>query len=223
MAHVDDFLYAGSTSFLNKIQILKAKVQVGALQRNNVTFCGLNIYHQGSSLIVKNTQTKYLQLVDLWGLDMDQELSREKETYVRSVIGSLQWESSSAPPDMAFCLGKVLGDLNRFHKKRSLSDANDLIARYNAYGDLSLKIVPLRGLWDIEVYGDSSLSGANAPNHQGIVVVFKEMESENVNFVSWRSCTADRKAWSSLAGETFVLQQALDKLVHINAVENQSV
>ncbi len=110
---------------------------------------------------------------------------------------------------MAFCLGKVLGDLNRFHKKRSLSEANDLIARYNAYGDLNLKIIPLRGLWDIEVYGDSVLSGANAPNHQ---------DSENVNFVSWRSRTADRKAWSSLAGETVVLQQALDQLVHIHAV-----
>ncbi len=88
VAHVDDFLYAGSPSFLNKIQTFKAKVQVGSLQRNNVTFCTLNIFRQGSSSVFKNTQTKDLQLVDLWGLDMDQEIGREEETYVRSVIGS---------------------------------------------------------------------------------------------------------------------------------------
>ena len=169
---------------------------MGALQKNNVT----------------------LQLVDLWGLDMEQEVSTEEEAYMRSVIGSLQWSSSSVRPDMAFSFGKVLGDLNRFHKKQSLSDANDLVARYNAYGNLNLKIIPLRGRIDIEVYGDSALSGANAPNHQGVVVVLREAASENVNFISWRSRTADQKAWSSLAGETFVLQQALDKLVHIHAV-----
>ena len=154
-------------------------------------------------------QTKDIQLVDLWGLNMDEELSREEESFVRSVIGSLQWASATVRPDRAFCLGKVLGDLNREHKKRSLPDANDLIARYNAYGNLDLRIMPLKGRIDIDVYGVSALSGANLPNHQGIVLVFRETESENVNFISWKSSAADRKAWSSLA---------LDKLVHIHAV-----
>ncbi len=130
----------------------KAKVQVGGLQRLNVNFWGLNIYHERSSIIVKIVQTKELNLVDLWGLNMDEELSNEEETYVRSVSGSLQWASSSVRPEMAFCLRKVLGDLNREHKKRSLSDTNDSFARYNACGNLSLRIIPLRGRIDVDLW-----------------------------------------------------------------------
>ncbi len=42
-----------------------------------------------------------------------------------------------------------------------------------------------------------------------------------VNILGWKSKKAERRAWSTLAAETHVLQHALDKSIHIHEVLKQ--
>ncbi len=57
-AHVDDFLYGGENSFLNKIETFKAKGRVGATQRDNVMFCGLEITRTDKKFMLKQEKQR---------------------------------------------------------------------------------------------------------------------------------------------------------------------
>ncbi len=49
----------------------------------------------------------------------------------------------------------------------------------------------------------------------------KTEDSEDVNIVGWQSRKAERRAWSTLAAKTHVLQHAMDKVIHIHEVLQQ--
>ena len=48
-----------------------------------------------------------------------------------------------------------------------------------------------------------------------LVVINRQSATQKANLISWKSNAADRTAGSTVAAETFVLQQALDKTVYI--------
>ncbi len=212
-AHVDDFLYGGEISFLNKIEIFKAKVRVGETQRENVVFCGLNITQNGQEVHVKATEAEGIQKYPTRGVDKTADLTHEEETRARSVIGKLQWSAQSHRPDLCYVLGQALANLTSHKKKATLVECNKVIDRYHEHEDMNLIFQPMGGNFELEVYGDSAFK---EHNHQGIVVMIRMSGQAIVNVIGWKSKRAERRAWSTLAAETHVLQHALDKSIHIH-------
>ncbi len=73
---------------------------------------------------------------------------------------------------------------------------------------------PLQKEIEIAVYGDASFK-KDEVSQQGLVVTLRQTGSKKVNIISWKSSTTDRAAWSTVAAETFALQQALDRTIHV--------
>ncbi len=217
-AHVDDFLYGGEINFLNKVETFKAKVRVGATERDNVIFCGLNISRNGQEVHVKATEAMGVQKYPVQGIDKLAELTHAEETWARSVIGKLQWSAQSHRPDLCYVLGQALGNLTSQRKKTTLIECNKIIDYYHEHEDMNLIFQPLGGNLELEVYGDSA---SKEHNHQDIVVVLRMSGQAIVNVLGWKSKRAERRAWSTLAAETHVLQHALDKSIHIHEVLKQ--
>ncbi len=152
------------------------------------------------------------------GTSVECDLSQEQETWARSVIGKLQWSAHSHRSDLCYLLGQALANLTRERKKQTLKECNSIIARYKEHDDVQLKIKPLTGKYELEVYGDSALKDYN---HQGLAVLVRPEDTEDVNIVGWQSRKAGRRAWSTLAARTHVLQHAMDKAIHIHEVLRQ--
>ena len=76
------------------------------------------------------------------------------------------------------------------------------------------KTTPLSGEVEIEVYGEASFE-RDETNQQGLAVVIRKIGSKRANLLSWKSNTADRMVWSTVAA-----QQALDRTVHIKEMLN---
>ncbi len=145
-------------------------------------------------------------------------MTQEEETWARSTIGKLQWSAHSHRPDLWFLLGQALSNLTKERKKRTLREINAIIDRYKEHEDMQLTFKPLRGNLELEVYGDSAFKEYN---HQGLVVLIRPENVEDVNIIGWQSRKAERRAWSTLAAETHVLQHAMDKAIHMHGVLKQ--
>ncbi len=68
----------------------------------------------------------------------------------------------------------------------------------------------MKGPIAVEVFGDSSFRDNN---QQGIVTAIRQAGAKRCNLVGWRSQKSDRRAWSTLAAETHVMQNALNKAI----------
>ena len=145
-------------------------------------------------------------------------MTHAEETWATSIIGKIQWSAQSHRPDLCYVLGQALGNLTSQRKKTTLIECNKIIDFYHEHEDMSLIFQPLGGNLELEVYGDSAFK---EHNHQGIVVVLRMSGQAIVNVLGWKSKKAERRAWSTLAAETHVLQHALDKSIHIHGVLKQ--
>ena len=212
---MDDFLYAGDVTFLNKMEIFNAKVKVGNTQSDHVVFCGLHISSEDGSITVRTNDSMDVQKTDVRGLSVECDLSQEEETWASSVIGKLQW---SAHSHRTFLLGQALANLTRERKKKTLKECNSIIDRFREHDDMELRFKPLTGKYELEVYGDSAFEDYN---HQGLVVLVRSENAEDINIVGWQTRRAERRAWSILAAETHVLQHAMDKAINIHEVFRQ--
>ena len=56
-AHVDDFLYRGDVTFLNKMEIFKAEMQVGSTQSDRVVFSGLHISTEDGCITIRTNDS----------------------------------------------------------------------------------------------------------------------------------------------------------------------
>ena len=212
--HVDDLLYGGTEQFLLKMEVFKSKVVVGNIQSQSVTFCGLIISARTYGLEVCTKEDDNIVPFEK-GNRYERKLTQREETKVRGIIGSLQWAASSNRPDLSFPLAMALSELNKSKSVRSIKTANQLIDKYYGRSDVNLKIRPLTGHLDFEVYGDSALKYSQ---QQGVVAVLRNPNTDMVNVLSWRSRKAERRIWSTLAAETFVLQKAIDKAVYLKGL-----
>ncbi len=131
------------------------------------------------------------------------------------IIESLQWAASSNRPHLPFPLAMALSELNKSKSVKSIKTANQLIDKYYGQSDIKLKIRPMTGHLDLEVYGDSAFKYSQ---HQGVVAVLRNPNTDMVNVLSWRTRRAERRTWSTLAAETFVLQKAIDKAVYLEGL-----
>ena len=86
---------------------------------------------------------------------------------------------------------------------------NSIINKFNKHRTTNkIHLEPLTSPFEVEIYGDSAF---RQDNQQGIVTVFREKGSPLRNLIAWKSQKSDRKAWSTLAAETHVMQHAIDK------------
>ena len=217
-AHVDDFLYGAEVSFLNKIEVIKAKVKVGTSQSGDVTFCGLQIQTAEEDIKVRALEVMDIEKAEVKGISNESDLTQEEETWARSIIAKLQWSAHSHRPDLCSLLGQSVSNLTKERKKRTLREINAIIDRYKEHEDMQSTFKPLRGNLELEVYGDGAFKEYN---HQGLVVVIRPDSAEDINIIGSQSRKAERRAWSTLAAETHVLQHAMDKAIHMHGVLKQ--
>ncbi len=116
-AHVDDLLYGGEVSFLNKIETFKEKVKVGSSKSENNVFCGLQIHTEEGNIKVRTHDAMDIEKAEISGIPSEDELTQDEETWARSIIGKLQWSAHSHRPDLCFLLGQALSNLTRERKK----------------------------------------------------------------------------------------------------------
>ncbi len=90
---------------------------------------------------------------------------------------------------------------------------NKIIRKFNDNRFYFHKITPLKEDVEIEIYGEPSFKKEET-NQQGLVVIIRLSATQKASLISRKSNTADRTAWSTVAAETFALQQVLDKTVY---------
>ena len=109
-------------------------------------------------------------------------------------------------------LGELLSVVNIEKHTDQIRSVNAIISRLNKHSENFVMLKPLKGQLEVEVFGDSSFRDNN---QQGIALAIRQAGTNICNLVEWKSQKSDRRAGSTLAAETHVMQNALDKAIGI--------
>ena len=169
-ALVDDTLYGGEVSFLNKIETFKAKLKVGSSQSGDVVFCGLHIQTTEGDIKVKTHEVLDIEKAEARGISDEIYLSQEEETWARSIIGKLQWSAHSHRPDLCFLLGQALSNLTKERKKKTLREINAIIDRYKQHEHMELtfkRVATRHGQIHPRAWSSQPTESANLESYSG--------------------------------------------------------
>ena len=115
--HVDDGLFAGDTVFHQKINQLEQVFPFGSRKARNFVFTGLQI-HQYDDFSITVDQTQYVKDINPISIHKDQRklvdapISEEERQALRGLVGSLQYASVNARPDLGSRLSFLQGKIN---------------------------------------------------------------------------------------------------------------
>jgi len=231
IVYVDDFLIVRHESFPLEILTNMFKWGDWTEVRQGIRFKGKNIR------MTKDQETKE------WILTIDQEdfikgmtigqvprsrsqsdptLTAEELTEFRSCCGSLQWLAGQTRPDIASAvslsskgLETKIDDLKRLYR---------LMSYVKATSDVGITLKPIKLCSETIVvsYGDCSWANAEGMKSQeGIIVVLSssdclEGQSRCIP-MDWKTCRTPRVVRSTLAGEAYAADDAIDRAHHVNA------
>ena len=213
VAHVDDFLWAGTDSFYSRV-IVKLKTTfriskeessefkylgVHLRQTNNGIYGHLNNYSQ--SLVEIEIQSDRLK-------EKDSPLSREESDLLRSVIGKLNWLATQTRPDLSFDVCELSTNL-KCGTVRLLEKANDVIKKAK-YNTIFLHF-PVMNLNDIAVRCYADASFANLPDGGSQGGLYVELVSGDKSApLFWQSKRLSRTPRSTLSAETISMVDGME-------------
>ena len=232
IVYVDDFLVVRHESYPLETLTNMFKWGEWTEVKQGIRFKGKKIS------VVQDAQTKE------WVLNIDQEdfikgmtsgqiprsrgqtdptLTAEEMTEFRSCCGSLQWLAGQTRPDIASAvslsskgLETKIDDLKRLYR---------LISYVKATSDqgIVLKPINLDSNTMVVSYGDCSWANAEGMKSQeGIIVVLSSAECLEGRSrcipVDWKTCRTPRVVRSTLAGEAYAADDAIDRAHLVNAM-----
>ena len=219
--HGKGFLFGGHLEFTDKMRILKQKLCITTHLKQCFKLCGLDVtIKSGNEVEVRLADVKGKSIVKVsrvMGL-RGRKLSQFEETMVRSRIQTLELFAATCRPDLCFILNDVLSEVNSSKKYSTVTSINTAVDQFHRHPDNVLKLVPLKGTIEIEVYCDSAFDGSN---QIGYCLVMRERNSDRVNLIEWRITKSNKCAWSTMAAKTIAMRYGVEQAIKVKAFLNE--
>ena len=218
--HVDDFLWAGSQSFVtNVIPRLKSAFHVGREEHENFCYVGMNIATvKGVIEMHQQSYIESLQAINMQparAIQRDSLLSEIEKEQLRSKIGQILWVAKQTRPDVMFdaC---ILASSLKNATVQSIHDANKVIRKLKAE-KVTLKFQHLgnNDALHLTVFSDASLGNLPDGGTQGGTLITLMGENGKFSPLSWQSKRIRRVVRSTLAGETLAMSDGIDNAIFL--------
>ena len=213
--HVDDFLWAGTSSFAeNVINNLCQSFNIGSQFQETFIHLGLNIAQCDDKIYVD--QITYIQSIESIDISTTRlnargEYCTQKESHsFRKLVGKLNWVGGQTRPDILFNVC-FLSSVIESPRISDLILANKVVRKLK---DHPVKIC-YPGLGDLHncqimEYSDASLANLPSGKSVGGYVLFIANTNSYCCPILWKSNTIKRVVRSTLAAETCAAVDGLD-------------
>ena len=206
--HVDDFLYAGSQTFLETVVKKVCEIyKVGSKGTDIFRYIGLEISTNQTETTL--SQQRYIDSIKEIPISSAQKLRKhdkvtsEEEKLLRTAIGQLNWVATQTRPDISYDVLELSMITNRATVDHLLQ-ANKVIRKLKSES-LQIKFPRLGNLSNLQLLLFNDASYANLPDgtsSTGGRVVFLYGEGDKCCPISWSSTKIKRVVRSTLAAET---------------------
>ena len=208
--YVDDFLWAGTSTFKNLIiDKLKQKFLIGSSASKCFTYLGLQINSIHDGIIVE--QTDYiasLYPIPLSNVRIAQKtstLTNAEEADYRSLVGQLNWIATQTRPDIAF----DICDLSTAAHSAKVENVLKLnkVLRWAKEESLKIFFPKLASIshCSLECYTDAAFGNLAGGYSQGGYIIFLKDTLNRTCPLAWQSRKIQRAVNEIMAAETLAL------------------
>lgn len=229
--HVDDFVFAGTQLFQDKIkEHLLDGFEVKSEESSVFDYLGLEVSQDLILHEISVGQEKYIQ--ELKPITIDKARKNNKTSpltsseYVqyRKGVGQLLWLSIQSRPDISFTVCQLsnhlkepnIDDLNWYNKTvKQLKTEDSVPLVFNKIPDLD------KGM-KLLTYSDASFGNlANNGSQCGYLIFLADANETVKNLISWKSVRLERVCSSTLTAESLALFKAVDHAMLIQQILKQ--
>ena len=215
--HVDDFFYAGTDEFIEKVmpQILGI-FKVGKSESSEFMYTGFMFRQDKEGITID--QNKYIENVNVPQVnvrsftDKKREMTHDELSMLRQITGVLNWTVRATRPDLAYdCIdlsthfkGGSVEELIKAHNCANRMKKNKVSVRISDLGNLNH--------CQIWMYSDAAFRNLNdkVDSCGGFVIFLVNIRDGRTAVIEWKSNKLKRKVLSTLGAETQALSLGLD-------------
>ena len=224
--HVDDFLYTGIESeILAFEELIRSNFIIRGIEKDAFMFCGFQVeviengpdgeFYIQFSQPEKISSIKTIKI--MYPGDPEAFANAQELSDFRSVLGALQWHSSSTRPDITFSVSKLLGETKSLQVKHCIQ-ANKLLRKAKANDPIKIVCKKLEGPLMMDVYSDASFGNLpNGGSQRGTITFIKDSEGRR-NIVEFKSKRIKRVCRSTFAAELLACNGSLDLALYYKAM-----
>ena len=222
--HVDDFLWAGTNLFYERIiKKLEKLFLIGKFGEGEFKYIGLKI-NNNNDAVATIDQLEYASSVKpiviscKRAAEKGSEINEKEKTEFRSLLGQLNWIGTQTRPDILFDVGDLTGSA----KTATINEVlrlNKVVSRLAGH-QVRLKYPRMEDIngCHLQVFSDASFGNLTDGGSQVGLIVFL-VSSEGIRCpLYWQSRKARRVVKSTLAAETLALIEAAEAAVFISRV-----
>ena len=217
--HVDDFLFAGTRSFVDEVMPkLDSVFKVGKHSTCPLKCTGINIQKYPVKDCLTIDQRTFIEEIEIThesNPKHNRPLTEDEVSDFRGAIGQLQWTASQTRPDLSFYTNSL--DIRNVDTER-FRVANKCLRRLK-YSKVMTLAFPMLGEPEnlvLEVFTDASHQNLGDGGSQGgFVTMLTNPETGKCHPLSWASRKIKQMARSTLAAETLALQDGLDATIFL--------
>ena len=215
LTHVDDFLYAGTTSFIQKvIDPLCKQFEISHQSTKAFKYIGLNIEQNSHGIYLD--QINYIE--EIKPIEISRERQKFKQSQCnsfehdqyRKLTGQLNLVANQSRPDIVFDVCNLSSNV-KFPTIEDVIKLNKVVIKLKL-SPLKLKFPVLHNLKNcsIKCFSDTSLGNLPTGKSTEGLITFICDEFVNCSHLNWKSRSIKRVVRSSLSAETCAIVDALD-------------
>ena len=219
VAHVDDFFWAGTENFKNKvIENIKDTFKISTECSNKFKYCGIEIEQNENGIYIDQnkyilTKLEEIKIPHDRRLQKESMLTKDEITELRSAIGKLNWLNRTRP-DLSYDVCELATNL-KIATVEHLIQANKVI-RKAKQNEVRLYF-PKLDLNDIKVRVFTDASYGNLPDGGSQGGIYIELCSGYKSCpIDWESKRLRRTPKSTLAAETIAMVEGVESAFLIN-------
>ena len=215
VAHVDDFQYCGSSSFIKIIDKLKTIFKISSQQQSKFKYIGVNV-NQEKDMTIKIDQNEYckdlkeIPIQTSRKLKPNEPLTEEEKAQLKSAAGRIQWATSQTRPEMAYFTCQV-SNVGKKPCVKQIIEANKAIRRLKIESsELTYPTLGHTDNWSVVVFADGSHASLPSGCSQGGCIVFLVGSNNKAAPIAWKSKRIERVTKSPLATEISAVADGAD-------------
>ena len=227
LTHVDDFLFAGTSLFKEKVmRSLGQHFKVGKQQEGVFKYIGLDMCNTDKGLFIQQQsyvdEMKPMEISTKRKQDRQAFLNKEEIRKFRGKVGQLNWISTQSRPDVTYdvlCLSTVtkhpqvqhILEVNKAIKKVKGRESGILYQRLGKFEDLSLEVYT-DAAWANLPDGHSSTSGY-------IIFLVANTNAGKLSVpLDWSAHKIQRTVHSTLAAESLAMLESVDNAIYLGCL-----
>lgn len=216
LMHVDDFLWAGSEAFKDRvISPLRLKFRCGKEMDSSFRYVGLGIeQEEGQIFLQQHDYTDELQQVES---NVDSDLLRD--TIYPGIVGQLHWLATQSRPDLSFDV-LDLATLCDQSSSKLRSKINKAVrkAKYNQYR-MSFPCLGSSESMELLLYTDAAYANlSDRYSSTGAYVILLKGNNGKTCPIAWSAKKIKRVVKSTLAAEALSLTEGLDACYFVRSI-----